>query len=206
MSALETVVHVIDNKETGELLSWILGTIGLKIKSYQGIQDFLDHYNPIQPGCLLLDSGIQNLDVHALQKKLKIEDISTLPIIITSWINDIYIAVNMMKEGAIDFLLKPLNEEMLIDSVNRALKISRSNIKKLQEIYQTREKYYHLSSREKQIFQGIVAGKSSKTISIEIAISPKTIEAHRASMMKKMEVKSVSNLVKMLYYIENNSS
>lgn len=201
MAKMDPLIHVIDNKEIHELLTWILGTIGLKVAGHQNFQDFLIKYNPLQPGCLLLDIPTTEVETADFHDSIKTEGIPVLPIIFMSSMNDISLAVKVMKEGAADFLLKPFNEEILIDGINRALKINASHLKNLQEIYQTRNKYHHLSRREKQIFHCIVDGKSNKAISQEFNISLKTVEAHRASMMRKMEVKSVSKLVKLFYTV-----
>lgn len=104
----------------------------------------------------------------------------------------------VMKAGAIDFLTKPFNDQVLLESINKALRIDKLNREKQQESAQAEAKFALLSPREVQVLQGIVAGKQNKVISAELKISLKTVEAHRASVMKKMSVKSVPELVKLV--------
>jgi FixJ family two-component response regulator len=133
-----------------------------------------------------------------LQAKLNMEAFSSvLPIIFISGHGDIPLAVRVMKAGAIDFLTKPFNDQTLLESVNKALRIDKANREKEQENAQAEAKFALLSPREIQVLQGIIAGKQNKMISAELSISLKTVEAHRASVMKKMRVKSVPELVKL---------
>jgi len=198
---LKPLIHVIDDKSIYEFLSWVLGSLGLVINLHDTLQNFINKYDPMQLSCLLLnvdakDEGIKLKNVLD-EKKL------SPPIIFTSWQDDISLAVNMMQTGACDFLLKPLNEELLIEGVNKALRIDKSKRDKTQKIEQAKIRFLNLSHREKQILQNIVEGKSNRTIALDINISPKTVEAHRASMMKKMNIKSISTLVKVFYEIKN---
>src|SRR3990167_4754758 len=103
-----------------------------------------------------------------------------------------------MKWGDIDFLTKPFNDQVLIESINKALRVDKANREKRQENAQARAKFTLLSPREVQVLRGIVAGKPNKVISSELKISLKTVEAHRAAVMKKMSARSVPELVKLV--------
>jgi FixJ family two-component response regulator len=133
-----------------------------------------------------------------LQMRLNEHGLPTLPIIFISGHGDVPLAVRVMKAGAIDFLTKPFNDQVLIESINKALRIDKFNREKRQESAQARAKFALLSPREAQVLQGIVAGKPNKVVSSELNISLKTVEAHRASVMKKMNVRSVPELVKLV--------
>lgn len=199
MSMLEPMVYIIDDDQAMvESLSWIIGSIGLKVRTYLRPQEFLDEYDPQQHGCLLLDVRMPGMSGPELQLRLSEDGLPTLPIIFISGHGDVPLAVRVMKAGAIDFLTKPFNDQVLIESINKALRLDKSNREKRQENAQARAKFALLSPREVQVLQGIVAGKPNKVVSAELKISLKTVEAHRASVMKKMGVKSVPELVKLV--------
>lgn len=199
MSILDPIVFIIDDEQAMvESLSWIIESIGLKVKSFIRAQDFLEQYDSQQHGCLLLDVRMPGMSGPELQTRLNEHGSPTLPIIFISGHGDVPLAVRVMKAGAIDFLTKPFNDQVLIESINKALRTDKSNREKRQESAQARAKFALLSPREVQVLQGIVAGKPNKVISAELNISLKTVEAHRASVMKKMGVKSVPELVRLV--------
>lgn len=199
MSILDPIVYIIDDDQAMvESLTWVIESIGLTVKIYTNAQDFLDHYDPQQHGCLLLDVRMPGISGPELQTKLIAENFSTLPIIFISGHGDVPLAVRVMKAGAIDFLTKPFNDQVLLESINKALRLDKTKREKRQENAQAKAKFALLSPREIQVLQGIVAGKPNKVVSAELRISLKTVEAHRASVMKKMGVKSVPELVKLV--------
>lgn len=196
--SMDPIVYVVDDDQAMvESLSWIIKSVGLKAKTYTRAQDFLDQYDPGQHGCILLDVRMPGMSGPELQAKLNALD-AALPIIFISGHGDVPLAVRVMKAGAVDFLTKPFNDQVLLESINKALRLDKSNREKQQENAQAEAKFALLSPREIQVLQGIVAGKQNKVISAELNISLKTVEAHRASVMKKMGVKSVPELVKMV--------
>lgn len=198
MSLEPTVFVVDDDQAMVESLSWIIESVGIKTKTYTRAQDFLDQYRSDQPGCLLLDVRMPGMSGPELQIKLNEHPGPTLPIIFISGHGDVPLAVRVMKAGAIDFLTKPFNDQVLLESINKALREDSINREKQQKNAQTQAKFALLSQREVQILQGIVAGKQNKVIAAELNISLKTVEAHRAAVMKKMGVRSVPALVKLV--------
>jgi FixJ family two-component response regulator len=199
MSTHDPIVYIVDDEPAmAESLTWVIESIGLKVKMYSRAQDFLDDYEPLQHGCLLLDIRMPGMSGPELQTKLNEQGQPTLPIIFISGHGDVPLAVRVMKAGAIDFLAKPFNDQVLLESINKALRQDKASREKRQENAQARAKFALLSPRETQVLQGIVAGKPNKVISAELNISLKTVEAHRASVMKKMGVKSVPELVKLV--------
>jgi two-component system, LuxR family, response regulator FixJ len=196
---MEQIVYVVDDDQAMvESLSWVIESVGLKVKTYTRAQDFLDDYNPQQSGCILLDVRMPGMSGPELQTRLAALGIPALPIIFISGHGDVPLAVRVMKAGAVDFLTKPFNDQVLLESINKALRTDKTNREKQQENAQAEAKFALLSHREVQVLQGIVAGKQNKVISAELKISLKTVEAHRASVMKKMGVKSVPELVKLV--------
>ena len=200
MSLTEPIVYVIDDDQAMvESLIWIIESIGLKTKSYTHPQDFLEAHYPQQHGCLVLDVRMPGISGPELQTRLNSsEETPALPIIFISGHGDVPLAVRVMKAGAVDFLTKPFNDQILLESINKALRLDKANREKRQECAQMRAKFALLSAREVQVLQGIVAGKPNKVISAELKISLKTVEAHRASVMRKMSVRSVPELVKIV--------
>lgn len=198
----ESIVYVIDDDQAmAESLSWVIESVGLKAKTYNRAQDFLQEYDPHTPGCLLLDVRMPGMSGPELQLKLNDlsgEGVTVPPIIFISGHGDVPLAVRVMKAGAVDFLTKPFNDQILLESINKAIRTDRANRDKWQESAEAHAKFALLSTREAQVLQGIVAGKANKVISAELKISLKTVEAHRASLMKKMSVKSVPELVKLV--------
>lgn len=196
---VEQIVYVVDDDQAMvESLSWVIESVGLKAKTFTRAQDFLDNYDPLQPGCLLLDVRMPGISGPELQTKINDLGSPSLPIVFISGHGDVPLAVRVMKAGAIDFLTKPFNDQVLLESINKALRIDKSNREKQEESALAEAKFALLSHREVQVLQGIVAGKQNKVISAELNISLKTVEAHRASVMKKMRVKSVPELVKLV--------
>lgn len=196
--SMEPIIYVVDDDQAMvESLSWIIESVGLKVKTYIRAQEFLDQYDPEQHGCVLLDVRMPGMSGPELQLKLN-QYGATLPIIFISGHGDVPLAVRVMKAGAVDFLTKPFNDQVLLESINKALRIDRTHREKQQENARAEAKFALLSPREIQVLQGIVAGKQNKVISAELAISLKTVEAHRASVMKKMGVKSVPELVRLV--------
>ncbi|OGT46281.1 MAG: hypothetical protein A3E83_09160 [Gammaproteobacteria bacterium RIFCSPHIGHO2_12_FULL_41_20] len=195
----DPIVYIIDDDQAMvESLTWIIESIGLKTKSYTHPQEFLDSYDPQQHGCLVLDVRMPGISGPELQTRLNTEEAPSLPIIFISGHGDVPLAVRVMKAGAVDFLTKPFNDQILLESINKALRLDKANREKRQECAQIRAKFALLSMREVQVLQGIVAGKPNKVISAELKISLKTVEAHRASVMRKMSVRSVPELVKIV--------
>lgn len=196
---MEPIVYVVDDDHAMvESLTWIIESVGIKVKTYTRAHDFLENYNPQQHGCLLLDVRMPGMSGPELQTRLNAESSPSLPIIFISGHGDVPLAVRVMKAGAVDFLTKPFNDQVLLESINKALRLDKTNREKQQESAQAEAKFALLSPREVQVLQGIVAGKQNKVISSELKISLKTVEAHRASVMKKMGVKSVPELVKLV--------
>lgn len=197
--SMEAVVYVVDDDQAMvESMSWIIQSVGLKVKTFTRAQDFLEAFDPTQHGCLLLDVRMPGMSGPELQTKLNDFMPPILPIIFISGHGDVPLAVRVMKAGATDFLTKPFNDQVLLESINKALRIDKMHREKQQENAQAEAKFALLSPREVQVLQGIVAGKQNKVISAELDISLKTVEAHRASVMKKMSVKSVPELVKLV--------
>ena len=159
-------------------------------------QEFLDVYEPGRPGCLLLDVRMPGMSGLELQRELAERSID-LPVIILTGHGNVPVAVHAMKAGALDFVEKPFNNELLLDRIQKAVAQSvRANTGRVErnEIY---ERLESLTPRERQVFDLVVAGGVNKAIAHALAISEKTVEIHRANVMKKMRAASLASLVLM---------
>src|SRR5665213_1205199 len=134
MSTLEPIVYIIDDDQAMvESLTWVIESIGLRVKTFVRADEFLEQYDPQQHGCLLLDVRMPGMSGPELQSKLNDQGLPTLPIIFISGHGDVPLAVRVMKAGAIDFLTKPFNDQVLLESINKALRLDKSNREKQRE-------------------------------------------------------------------------
>lgn len=173
-------------------LRWLLESINLKVETYHSTIDFLKEYKVDWCGCLLIDIRMPEMSGLQLQDRL-IALGNPLPIIMISGHGDISMAIRAMKAGAIDFILKPFNDQQLLEQIQKALSLSiEIEIKKT-----VLNRYNKLSAREKEILTKILNGKMNKQISYELEISIKTVEFHRANIMQKMEADSILKLAKL---------
>ncbi len=191
----EALVYIVDDDQAmTESLSWMIESVGFKTKTFSNAKTFLENYDATQSGCLILDVRMPEISGPELQDKLNAKCVN-IPIIFISGHGDIPLAVRVMKAGAIDFLTKPFNDQTLLESINKAIHIDREKRATLFENKEILERAAQLSPREKEIMCHIVSGKLNKVISADLDISLKTVEAHRANIMKKMQVKSLPKLV-----------
>ncbi len=194
MSSEPTVFVVDDDSEVRDTLKWLVESVGLNIETFASAQDFLNAYDPNRPGCLVTDVRMPGMSGIELQEKLMAEEV-TLPIIVVSGYADVPTAVRSMKGGAIDFVEKPFNEQMMLERIQLSiLEDARLRQKRAQrERAQARLK--SLTPREHQVMDLVILGKSNKQIARELDISPKTVEVHRSHVMAKMEAHSLAELV-----------
>lgn len=203
---LKPIVFIVDDdKHLVESLVWTIDSIGLQTKTYLCAEDFLQDYNPDQHGCLILDIVMPGMSGLELQETLN--DLgSTMPIIFISGFSDIPVALKTMKAGAYDFFTKPFNDQILLENINKALMLDKQHREKTLSYSETEARYALLSQREIQVLQGVIEGKQNREIAEKLSIALKTVEAHRGNMMKKMNVKSASQLVKLMLANDLNLS
>lgn len=195
----DPVIYIVDDDlNMVKSLIWIIDSFGLKSKYYTRGDEFLDDYDVNQHSCLLLDVRMPLMSGPELQN-LIIERSLNIPIIFMSAHCDINLTVNAIKAGAVNFLVKPFNDIVLLESINYALKVDKT--KRINQLHNemANKKYWSLTQREKQVLNGILSGKQNKTISTDLSLSLKTIEAHRASMMRKLGVKTVPQLFQFVF-------
>jgi len=189
-----TVFIVDDDPSVLKGLSRLMKSVKLNVETYSSAQEFLDSYNPVQPGCLLIDMRMPGISGLELQEILQSRNILIPTIIITGY-GEVTDAVQAMKKGAIDFIEKPFNGQYLLDQVHKAIAEDAQIRKKQAQQQVVSASLALLTSREREVMDLVITGKANKVIALELGLSMKTVEFHRAHMMKKMKVDSVAELV-----------
>ncbi len=198
-----TVFIVDDDQEVRQALALLMESVGLQVATFASGNDFLQQFDPGQPGCLVLDVRMPGMSGLELQARLAAEIIHP-PVIIITGHGDVPMAVRAVQAGALDFIEKPFNDQALLDSVHRALDLDarqRGRASKLAEIHARLET---LTPREQEVMKMVVAGKRNKVIALELSVSQSTVEAHRARVMEKMQAASLSDLMRMVLSVEDH--
>lgn len=198
-------VYVIDDaEEVRNAITLLMESVGLDVVAFSSADDFMNNYSADFEGCILLDVRMPGMSGLELQKKLN-EMGNSPPIIIISGHGDIPMAVKAVQAGAINFVEKPFKDQDILDSVHRAFKVDSIRRGKNMMLESINEKIASLTAREKEVMYAIAAGKRNKMIAADLNISLSTVEAHRAHVMSKMEATSLSDLMRMVIYVENIS-
>lgn len=189
-----TVYIVDDDAGVRNALGELVESIGIQVKSFDKVRPFLDNYTPSLPGCLVLDVRLPGISGLELQEHFKKKNIN-IPIIFVSGHSNVAIAVRSMKAGAIDFLEKPFDDQLLLDSIQKALEVDRISRNEEENRTLIMKRIKNLSPREDEVLKLLIRGKANKTIAEEMDLSTKTIETHRAHIMRKLGVKSMAGLM-----------
>lgn len=192
-----TVFVVDDDADVLEAVDFLLHSVGLKVETYASAKEFLEAYDPLQPGCLVLDVRMPGMSGLELQERLEALE-STLPIIFLSAHGDVPIAVHAIKAGAVDFLEKPFRDQELIDKVQDAIEVNARLRRDLAERNRIAGRIDALTPREREVMELVVQGKTNKAIASELGLSQRTVEIHRARVMEKMRAESLPELVQMV--------
>lgn len=194
------IVYVIDDDAAiRRFLRSLIITVGLHVEVFDSAQSFLSKYAIGSTGCVLLDIRMPGMSGLELQKEMTARSIS-LPVIFLTGHGDVQIAVNAMKDGAFDFIEKPFKNDLLLDSVQKAVALNLSADISRAENVTLNNLISRLTARERQVMDMVVDGDTNKAIAGKLEISERTVENHRASVMKKMEARSLADLVKMLMF------
>lgn len=195
MKKKPTVFIVDDDDGIREGLSLLLETVGQACELFESAVDFLDAYDPERGGCLVLDMRMPRMTGLDLQEHL-LERGATLPIIFITGHGDIPMAVEAMRRGALDFIRKPFREQDLLDRINEALEVDAGKRRHLHDRQQLRNRIASLSDREREVFACVAEGKMNKVIALDLGISERTVEVHRSHVMKKLEARTLAQLVR----------
>lgn len=197
MNEIAVVYVVDDDHQVRKSLQWLIEPLGLRVVACQDAREFFARYNPDITACLVLDVRMPTMSGLDLQDALNRQDIR-LPIIFISGHADVPMSVRALKAGAFDFLEKPFNGQVLLDSIQRA--IARDREIRLEDSAESalRTRLALLSERERQVMDLVLAGQTNKRIADQLGITVRTVEAHRAHIMDKMQVDSIMLLARMV--------
>jgi RNA polymerase sigma factor (sigma-70 family) len=194
---LQATVFVVDDDQAmRSSLKWLIESVGLGVESFASADEFLRSYYPGRAGCLLLDVRMPGMSGLELQEYL-IQHQIEIPVIIITGHGDVHMAVRAMKSGAVDFIEKPFNDEMLLDAIRNALMLDDRRRETRSAKAAIAERLEQLTPREHEVMEMVTAGKSNKEIANVLGVSAKTVEAHRARVMEKMQAGSLAELVRM---------
>jgi FixJ family two-component response regulator len=190
------IIHVVDDDEEFQAaVSRLLRAAGYEVRNYLNAGDFLLSRLEDRPGCILLDLQMPGPSGLELQEALA-RRTETLPVVFLSGRGDISSTVRAMKTGAVDFLTKPVKREALFSAIKNALACDAERRTTREYMRNWKARYDTLSAREREVLDGVVAGKMNKIIADELGAAERTVKAHRAQVMQKMGVASVAELVR----------
>ena len=190
-----TVYVVDDDEAVRDSLQWLLEGKGYRVRCFDSAESFLSRYDAREVACLIVDIRMGGMTGLELQTRL-IDIRSPLPIVFITGHGDVPMAVDSMKKGAMDFILKPFNEEQLVGLVVRMLEHAKVTFADYQLSLDRDALLSRLTLRESQVMERIVAGRLNKQIADDLGISIKTVEAHRANIMEKLSANTVADLLK----------
>jgi len=200
-SPAPTVFVVDDDEAMRNSLRWLIESVGLAVECHDSAESFLDSYYPGRSGCLLLDVRMPGMSGLELQEYLHRNEIN-IPVIIITGHGDVPMSVRAMKEGAIDFIEKPFNDELLLDAIRNALAVNEKQREKQALRAELVARLATLTPREHEVMEMVTAGRSNKEIASALGVSAKTVEAHRAKVMDKMQASSLAELVRMSMLVQ----
>ena len=191
----QTVYIVDDDEDIREGFSLLLETVGQRHEVYSSAIEFLESFHVEMSGCLVLDIRMPRMSGLELQQKLS-EEGSVLPVIFITGHGDIPMAVEAMRRGALDFVRKPFREQNVLDRINEALDLDAGKRKILLDRQQVLDRMGNLSEREREVLELVALGRMNKVVAADLGISERTVEVHRANVMKKLGVETLAQLVR----------
>jgi FixJ family two-component response regulator len=197
MTQSKPTVYVVDDDiSVRESLEMLISSAGWRVKTFSSAQEFLALTQIVAPCCLILDVTLPDLNGLELQKRIA-PGHRDMPIIFITGYGDIPMTVRAIKAGAIEFLTKPFDDDLLLNAIEQAIGYSRTKICEQEELTKLQECYASLSPRERQVMALIVSGLLNKQVGAKLGISEITVKAHRGKAMQKMKAESLPNLVTM---------
>lgn len=205
MPNVASTVYIVDDDEAvRDSLRWLLEANSYRVRAYASAESFLAEYDEQQPGVLIADVRMPGMSGLELQEQLIVRQ-SPMPIVFITGHGDVPMAVSTMKKGAVDFLEKPFNETDLREIVSRMFEQANHRLTQVMAQREHDAMLARLTAREQQVLERIVAGRLNKQIADDLGISIKTVEAHRANIMEKLQVTTVADLMKVALAAEGSS-
>lgn len=177
-------------------MKWLIESVSMQVETFESANAFIQSYYPGRSGCLLLDVRMPGMSGLELQEYLKVNQIA-IPVIIITGHGDVPMAVRAMKAGAVDFIEKPFNDELLLESIRHAMAVDAKQRDTQSQRAEIATRLARLTPREHEVMLMVTNGKANKEIATSLGVSSKTVEAHRARVMEKMEADSLAELVRM---------
>jgi len=202
---MEAQVFVIDDDQAvRDSLGLLLKSMGQKAQLFDSALAFLDAYEPGMSGCIVLDIRMPGMSGMELQQRLKSMQCS-IPIIFVSGHGDVPMAVEAMHHGAFDFIQKPFRDQELLDRINHALTRDQEHRSEEDNRRGVQERFLTLTPREREVMDCVVRGLANKVIAMDLDLSQRTVEIHRARVMEKMSARSLADLVRMSLIVDRNT-
>lgn len=202
----ERLIHLVDDDEAiRRSAGFMLKTSGFRVETYESGVELLKDAAKLEPGCILLDIRMPGMDGLEVQQALKDKGV-TLPVIIMTGHGDVSLAVQAMKAGAIDFIEKPFEKALLMSAVEQAFdRLSRAETQR-DRAEDAAVRLQSLTPREREVLDGLARGLPNKTIAYDLGISARTVEIHRANLMNKLEVRSLSEALRIAFAAEERKA
>ena len=198
----EANVFVVDDDESvRDAIGFLLDSVDITHTDFASADDFLEHYDSNEKGCLVLDIRMPGMSGLDLQAELLARD-AQIPIIFITGHGDIPMAVEAMRRGAVDFIRKPFRDQELLDRIHEALNLDSERRQDADDIQSARQLIGELTPRETEIFERVCLGQANKVIAIELGISERTVEIHRSQVMHKTGARSLAELVRLKIRLE----
>ena len=202
MDKQATIFIINEKEETQQSLKALVESVGLCVETYTSTHSYLESFDSMQAGCLILEVSMQGMSALSLQKKLNRKPLHP-PIIMLTEHGDITTAVKAMKAGAFDFLDKNLNEQQLLDRIYAALGEDAKKRTKVLQLEKIQKRIDKLTQREKEVMELMITGLQSKNIAFHLKIALSTVNVHRRNVMRKMRASNLSDLMRMIISLGN---
>lgn len=199
----KAIVHIIDDDESvRKSLRWLIESVGLQVSCYESANAFEQTKLQEGPGCMVLDVRMPGMSGLELQERMNMQDLP-LPTIIVTGHADVPMAIRALKNGAFDFIEKPYNDQHLLDRVQEAISSSTASQSAETLKQDAKQKINNLTPREREIMIMVTEGEPNKRIAMQLNLSIKTVETHRANLMTKMQANSLPALIKLVMRAED---
>ena len=194
----KAIVHVVDDDASlRDALEGLFESVGLDTRTYGTAREFLDTKRADKAGCIVID--IRLPDMNGLEFQTRLVQVGVgLPVVMMTGYGDIPMSVRAMKRGAVDFLAKPFHDQDMLDAVTSAIERDRQRRKEAESLSRMRHRFETLSPREREVMLLVTSGKMNKQVAGDLGISEITVKIHRGAAMRKMEARTLTDLVRMV--------